>query len=120
MDTIYRNITIEGDLIDGQYSRNKGESWISFMATIRLFRIQAAMDASTEAFRRIWMLQDGYGEPGCTPPQGYDWSGIRDSTAATVKAMDSVAMEYVTDADLSKMLGVEVNYAVESEREERS
>ena len=27
-----------------------------------------------------WALQDGYGEPGCTPIQGWDWSGIRDST----------------------------------------
>ena len=27
-----------------------------------------------------WRLQDGYGRPGFTPPQGWDWSGIRDST----------------------------------------
>ena len=28
----------------------------------------------------IWAHQDGYGEPGYTPPQGHDWSGIRDSS----------------------------------------
>ncbi len=35
----------------------------------------------------IWLMQDGYGVPGYTPPQGYDWSGIRDSTDATIIAM---------------------------------
>ena len=28
--------------------------------------------------RELWQLQDGYGSPGFTPPQGWDWSGIRD------------------------------------------
>lgn len=32
-------------------------------------------------FRKTWNLQDGYGEAGFTPCQGWDWSGIRDSTA---------------------------------------
>lgn len=27
-----------------------------------------------------WNLQDGYGVPGYEPLQGWDWSGIRDST----------------------------------------
>lgn len=33
----------------------------------------------------IWSMQDGYGEPGYMPEQGYDWSGIRDSTPHTVR-----------------------------------
>ncbi len=28
----------------------------------------------------VWKLQDGYGAPGYTPAQGWDWSGIRDSS----------------------------------------
>lgn len=36
---------------------------------------------------RIWGIQDGYGEPGFTPPQGFDWSGIRDSSTETIEAM---------------------------------
>lgn len=32
-----------------------------------------------------WSLQDGYGATGMTPPQGFDWSGIRDSSPAAVK-----------------------------------
>ena len=27
-----------------------------------------------------WNLQDGYGEQGFMPTQGWDWSGIRDSS----------------------------------------
>lgn len=34
-----------------------------------------------------WALQDGYGEPGIDPPQGWDWSGIRDSSPAAIKRM---------------------------------
>jgi hypothetical protein len=35
----------------------------------------------------LWSLQDGYGEPGYVPSQGYDWSGIRDSSDSAVHAM---------------------------------
>lgn len=42
---------------------------------------------SEEAFAVIWSLQDGYGEPGYLPPQGYDWSGIRDSSPEAIDLM---------------------------------
>jgi len=32
-------------------------------------------------YEEVWKLQDGYGTPGFMPPQGWDWSGIRDSSA---------------------------------------
>ena len=35
----------------------------------------------------IYSLQDGYGEPGFIPEQGYDWSGVRDSTPKAVQEM---------------------------------
>jgi predicted RNA-binding Zn-ribbon protein involved in translation (DUF1610 family) len=34
-----------------------------------------------------WEIQDGYGEPGFTPPQGWDWSGIRDSSEEAIRDM---------------------------------
>ena len=34
----------------------------------------------TEVLVETWKHQDGYGRPGRTPPQGWDFSGIRDST----------------------------------------
>jgi hypothetical protein len=37
--------------------------------------------------RAVWMRQDGYGTPGYTPCQGWDWSGIRDSTAGAFRLM---------------------------------
>lgn len=36
---------------------------------------------------RVWNIQDGYGEPGYTPCQGWDWSGIRDSSQAAKERM---------------------------------
>lgn len=35
----------------------------------------------------LWSLSDGYGPAGFVPPQGHDWSGIRDSSVAAVEAM---------------------------------
>lgn len=40
----------------------------------------------------IWDLSDGYGEPGFIPEQGYDWSGIRDSSIEAVEAMYGIAI----------------------------
>lgn len=37
-------------------------------------------DIEKELMDKSWAMQDGYGEVGYTPPQGWDWSGIRDST----------------------------------------
>lgn len=42
----------------------------------------------------IWSMQDGYGEPGFTPGQGYDFSGIRDSSQETVEAMLLAVSEF--------------------------
>jgi hypothetical protein len=42
---------------------------------------------SNETCEILWSLQDGYGEPGFIPCQGYDWSGIRDSSDEAVRAM---------------------------------
>ncbi len=35
----------------------------------------------------VWAIQDGYGESGYTPVQGWDWSGIRDSMPETKDRM---------------------------------
>jgi hypothetical protein len=42
---------------------------------------------SNAACEVIWSLSDGYGSPGFIPEQGYDWSGIRDSSVEAVEAM---------------------------------
>lgn len=44
-------------------------------------------NADNRLCRRIWNKSDGYGAPGFVPPQGYDWSGIRDSSPQGVEAM---------------------------------
>lgn len=45
------------------------------------------VDTSTETLVAIWAESDGYGEPGYVPEQGYDWSGIRDSSEDAIRAM---------------------------------
>jgi hypothetical protein len=42
---------------------------------------------STAAFEILYSMQDGYGAPGVIPEQGYDWSGVRDSTPDTIRRM---------------------------------
>lgn len=41
----------------------------------------------------LWSVSDGYGEPGFVPPQGYDWSGIRDSSTEAIEAMHKVIVD---------------------------
>lgn len=45
------------------------------------------MNGTTEEMLTIWELSDGYGIPGYVPPQGHDWSGIRDSSPAAMMRM---------------------------------
>jgi hypothetical protein len=41
---------------------------------------QVPIQVIKEIRQLTWNLQDGYGTPGHNPPQGWDWSGIRDSS----------------------------------------
>lgn len=43
--------------------------------------------ANEEMLDLLWSIQDGYGIAGFVPDQGFDWSGIRDSSTAAVEAM---------------------------------
>lgn len=50
--------------------------------------LRAVWDGNDEEkFALMWSLSDGYGEPGLIPSQGYDWSGVRDSSPAAIRAM---------------------------------
>jgi len=50
-------------------------------------RVLAALDRNPAAWERCWPYTDAYGEPGYLPPQGYDWSGFRDSSDDAIRAM---------------------------------
>lgn len=41
----------------------------------------------SEGFTTLLAMQDGYGTPGYVPPQGPDWSGVRDSTPSAIRRM---------------------------------
>lgn len=49
----------------------------------RVWRDPATSDVLSE---RLWSVQGGYGIPGFMPVQGYDWSGIRDSSDESINA----------------------------------
>lgn len=38
----------------------------------------------------LYSVADGYGQPGKVPPQGLDWSGIRDSSTEAIEAMYAI------------------------------
>jgi hypothetical protein len=71
------------DLLEGRCDRHA-----SMMRTLHA----VWSDGSPNLFRDVWANSDGYGVPGLVPEQGYDWSGIRDSSIDAVEAMFLVAI----------------------------
>jgi exonuclease VII small subunit len=57
-------------------------------------RVQRSLD------KAVWALQDGYGKPGYTPAQGWDWSGIRDSSPEAFRSMAVVITAVLQAAGL--------------------
>jgi hypothetical protein len=125
----YRNITVVGDTISGEeykwgfeptemkvvdYENGKRQEkkvhlsgrpwWQKFIANRTLLHISLAMEKSPKAMNEIWALQDGYGRAGYTPVQGYDWSGIRDSSPEAHKAMYEVAKKWLSHSELDNIL----------------
>jgi hypothetical protein len=107
MTKTYRNVQTSPDgLIRGEYSW-KGGPWCSFTGREDLLWIEMAMDrGGNTAVAAIWARQDGYGEPGYTPPQGFDWSGIRDSSDEATARMVAVASEFLSEAEFLSALGI--------------
>jgi hypothetical protein len=50
----------------------------------------------------IWDLTDAYGKKGLVPPQGHDWSGIRDSSEEQIWEMFRVAIKVLEEDELKK------------------
>jgi hypothetical protein len=48
-----------------------------------------------ELYRLVYAQSDGYGEKGFIPCQGYDWSGVRDSTDQAKADMAQVIRDYL-------------------------
>lgn len=123
----YRNVTVDPDgsihgeqrnpSISGTWKLTDAETgvvtevevggWGLFSAEKRLWTIREALDRFPQYLDGpIWDLQDGYGEAGFTPVQGWDWSGIRDSSEEAKDAMFALASEFLTEDEVEKILGV--------------
>jgi hypothetical protein len=72
---------------DGDHAAHADECDECFVTPMLIEIHEVWQNGSEAAAQIIWSMQDGYGEPGFMPEQGYDWSGIRDSTPATVRAI---------------------------------
>jgi hypothetical protein len=96
--TIYRNVTEGPDgLISGEYRdmAYSPDRWTPFSGTPELMRIRHVISLGGDAvYRSFYQLADGYGVKGYVPPQGLDWSGIRDSSDEAIAAMDAVSRKW--------------------------
>ena len=102
----YRNCTIAADgYVHGQHD-DYGR-WIDFTGTLDGLLVKHVWNhGPSDARARIWQRQDGYGIPGHVPSQGYDWSGIRDSSDVAWAEMVAIAEEYYPLRSLLADLGL--------------
>lgn len=57
----------------------------------------------TEVVNETWKHQDGYGAPGQTPVQGWDWSGIRDSSPKAVSNMANTIRQILEKYNITEI-----------------
>lgn len=75
--------------------------------------LNVAKSVQNQIMDATWSLQDGYGEPGFIPVQGWDWSGIRDSSDAAKVKMVSVVLRILADAEITTLTVEDRKYAFE-------
>lgn len=93
----YRNVKINGNHVEGEEQLSSG-SWIRFSGDERLMKIGLAYDSDDHGIGlELYSLQDGYGQKGFVPCQGYDWSGIRDSSEKAIAEMLAVAERWAKE-----------------------
>jgi len=63
-----------------------------------------------QLYTQVWDYSDGYGEPGYVPPQGYDWSGIRDSSAVAKGRMARAVKAYFNGRGITQYVVELIDY----------
>lgn len=72
----------------GDHHNNPREDCADCMTRVYMPKIHDAyFNGTPEQFETIYSLSDGYGVEGLIPDQGYDWSGVRDSSPAAILRM---------------------------------
>jgi hypothetical protein len=59
-----------------------------------------------------WKLQDGYGQAGFVPAQGWDWSGIRDSSDLATMKMGAAILSTLVRFCFTTLVVEDVRYEV--------
>jgi len=62
-----------------------------------------------EIFYKTWSLQDGYGKVGYTPSQGWDWSGIRDSSEKARINMAAAIRKILTSKGITSLTFIDID-----------
>lgn len=107
----YRNVEIRDDgKLTGEH--DKFGSWCHFTGVLDLLWISEAIDRIAGFGEDAWKVQDAYGEPGFTPPQGRDWSGYRDSSPPARAKMLAMAVEVMPASDFAEIMGISLNDVV--------
>ena len=63
-----------------------------------------SMDQRQRNFIMERELQDGHGEPGFVPAQGWDWSGIRDSSDEAQAKMAAWIRRYLRQHGIGRLV----------------
>jgi len=75
------------------------------------FKADLPTNIENGVYDAVWAEQDGYGEKGYTPPQGYDWSGIRDSSEAATPRMAKAARDYLASKGRTELTYAQVDFS---------
>lgn len=104
--TNFRNVTVNAEgLLEGEH--DAFGRWVKFLGTFRGLLVKEIWDGNNnKAALEIWDESDGYGEQGYIPCQGYDWSGIRDSSPEAWARMFAVAVKYLPENEFRERLGL--------------
>lgn len=111
----YRNVTFDPvtQTLKGEHLMpavgDRPPRYYNFSADLSFAWIRHACVVSERAIRMIWSEQDGYGAAGFTPAQGWDWSGIRDSSPAAIDRMLDTAKQFVSLEDMEALYGVSLH-----------
>lgn len=80
------------------------DSWKLILVTCSFsYHNNLFQNVKDKLYKLVYSKSDGYGIEGYIPPQGYDWSGIRDSSENAHQNMTDIARRFLLDNGISKI-----------------
>jgi hypothetical protein len=102
--------TLKGKIVEKRVNRREvkvtsltGWELVCLFNHGRSVVLNMAKEVKRQIMDKVWSIQDGYGEPGFTPVQGWDWSGIRDSSDGAKVKMALAIMLILHDFEFTTL-----------------